>query len=266
MSVAMKADEISELIRNMTETQLVELVSRRSSETKWLVGAAAEAWTKRFARGRTDRDFGEMAGLSGDSVFQRRRVWEVFGDKKDEFPRLTWTHFFKALTWSDATECLDWAALNEATVAEMTCWRRMKHGLPLDSDDEQAETEDIEPTASTSEMTAVDRRSSATTTTAAISPHIMDDDDRPSVVRTPGSDDSDEVGRHLSESESYKLVRAIATQYLRLVKAHPQLRIVIADQLAEVAVQIHEDKQITGLDEKSLRGMIRTAIGKERAA
>ncbi len=114
-----------------TEQQLISSARTAISSCNWTVGECAAKWTERFARGRTDADFGEQVGLSGDQIYQRRRVWETFADVRDDYPKLKWSHFYVALTWNDSSECLAWAEENEATVAEMRAWRRMQHGEDL---------------------------------------------------------------------------------------------------------------------------------------
>src|SRR5207249_5275272 len=73
-------------------------------------------------------DFGELVGMSGDQVYQRRRVWETFADVQVQYASLKWSHFYIAVTWDDAAECLNWANDNDATIAEMKAWRRLQHG------------------------------------------------------------------------------------------------------------------------------------------
>lgn len=114
-----------------TEEELVTRAQDALSSCNWVIGECAAQWTKRFAKGRTDGDFGELIGLSGDQVYQRRRVWESFADVHDDYPQLKWSHFYVALNWDDAAECLQWANENEATVAEMKAWRRAQHGEDL---------------------------------------------------------------------------------------------------------------------------------------
>lgn len=114
-----------------TEQELVTTARQAISNCNWTVGECAARWTTRYARGRTDADFGQMVGLSGDQIYQRRRVWESFSDVCDQYPALKWSHFYVALTWSDSAECLAWANENEATVAEMKAWRRMQNGEDL---------------------------------------------------------------------------------------------------------------------------------------
>lgn len=114
-----------------TEQELISTAQQAISSCNWTVGDCAAVWTQKYARGRTDADFGEMVGLSGDQVYQRRRVWETFSDVRSEYAGLKWSHYYVSLTWTDSSECLAWANENAATVAEMKAWRRMQHGEDL---------------------------------------------------------------------------------------------------------------------------------------
>ena len=117
---------------NATETELIDSARAAVSGCNWIVGQCAAEWTTRYARGRTDADFAALVELSVDQVYQRRRVWETFGDVYGEYPSLRWSHFYTAVAWDDAPECLHWAAENEATVAEMRAWRRASRGEDLE--------------------------------------------------------------------------------------------------------------------------------------
>lgn len=114
-----------------TEADLIRRAQAALSQCNWEVGECAAMWTKRFARGRTDADFAVLVGLSGDQVYQRRRVWETFADVRENYSALKWSHFYAALTWDDAAECLQWAEEIQATVAEMKAWRRAQRGEDL---------------------------------------------------------------------------------------------------------------------------------------
>lgn len=117
--------------RDETEDQLIRKAAEAVSHSQWVVGECAAKWTQRYARGRTDADFAMLIGISADQVYQRRRVWETFGEIRGEFETLRWSHFYAALTWDDARDCLSWAAEMEATVAEMRAWRRAQRGEDL---------------------------------------------------------------------------------------------------------------------------------------
>jgi hypothetical protein len=117
-----------------TEPELISRAQLAVSQCNWVVGECAARWTQRYAKGRTDADFGLLVGLSGDQVYQRRRVWETFGDVRGDYPVLKWSHFYISLNWDDAPECLQWAEENQATVLELKMWRRTLHGADAADD------------------------------------------------------------------------------------------------------------------------------------
>ncbi|MCA9048761.1 MAG: hypothetical protein KDA89_08530 [Planctomycetaceae bacterium] len=130
-----------------SEEQLIFQAREAVSQCNWVVGECASRWTKKYARGRTDADFGQMVGLSGDQIYQRRRVWETFGAVFPDFQNLKWSFFYVALNWEDAEKCLSWADENEATVAEMRAWRRAQNGEDLFAEPEEAYSEWAAPLA-----------------------------------------------------------------------------------------------------------------------
>lgn len=113
-----------------TEEACIVRAQAAVSESAWIVGECACTWTKQWARGRTDADFGSLLGLSGDEIYKRRRVWEVYGETASK-RNLSFTHHYVAMNWNDAEEVLQWAEENEASVAEMKAWRRAVHGEDL---------------------------------------------------------------------------------------------------------------------------------------
>ncbi len=124
-----------------TEKELIQRAQTAVSQCNWTVGECAVQWTKKFARGRTDADFGELVGMSGDQVYQRRRVCETFADVQTNYPALKWSHFYIALNWDEAADSLSWANENEATIAEMKAWRRLQLGEDVTTsaaDDQEA--------------------------------------------------------------------------------------------------------------------------------
>jgi len=128
---------------HVTEQELIHRAQTAVSNCNWTVGECAAQWTKKFARGRTDADFGELVGMSGDQVYQRRRVFETFADVQTQYASLKWSHFYIALNWEDSTECLSWASDNAATIAEMKAWRRLQRGEDITNDpsDDEAATQ-----------------------------------------------------------------------------------------------------------------------------
>lgn len=144
-----------EVTSKMTEEQLIDLARQALSDSSWVIGECAAQWTKKYAKGRTDADFGAMVGLSGDQIYQRRRVWETFGDVRDQYSILKWSHYYIALTWDDAPECLQWAEENKATVAELKAWRRALNGEDLSISEPFEEYPDSEVTFISDEPTSV---------------------------------------------------------------------------------------------------------------
>ena len=121
----------AEVVREETEASLIARAQVAVSRCNWEVGECAALWTRRFARGRTDADFAALVSLSADQVYQRRRVWETFGDVSGNYSTLKWSHFYAAINWDDAAECLQWADDVQAGVAEMKAWRRAQRGEDL---------------------------------------------------------------------------------------------------------------------------------------
>lgn len=112
------------------ERELIAICREASSDWRWTVGECAEAWIRDHARGRTDTDFATLVNLDPSLVYTCRIVQERCRKMKGQF-RLHWDHFHAALMWEDAESMLDWASENEATVAEMKCWRRACRGEDL---------------------------------------------------------------------------------------------------------------------------------------
>jgi hypothetical protein len=117
-----------------SEEELISKAQDAVSRCNWIVGECAAKWTTKYAKGKTDADFAMLIGMTGDQVFQRRRVWETFGDVFEKYESLKWSHFYVALNWDDAAECLQWAQENKSTVAEMKVWRRASRGEELTDD------------------------------------------------------------------------------------------------------------------------------------
>ena len=126
-----------------SEDALIRVAKDALSRCNWVIGQCASQWTTRYAKGRTDADFGNLVGLSGDQIYQRRRVWEKFNDVFQEYPALSWSHFYLSINWEDAAECLQWAQEQDATVSEMKAWRRAMHGEDLHTPGEDAPFEPI---------------------------------------------------------------------------------------------------------------------------
>ena len=111
------------VVRQVEETE-AELINRareavaQEQSAPWEVGRCAAEWTKRYAKGRTDADFGELIGMRRDQIAQRRQVWDRFRECYT-CNTLPWSHYREALAWDDAEEWLQKAHDNEWSVAKM---------------------------------------------------------------------------------------------------------------------------------------------------
>lgn len=123
--------ELQKALPMLTEEKIIQNAQKMISESNWAIGAGAAHWTRCYARGRGDSEFGALVGMSGDQIYQRRRVFETFATARELFPNLRWAHFYAALNWQDAAEHLKWANEWDATVAEMRAWRRAQRGEDL---------------------------------------------------------------------------------------------------------------------------------------
>ncbi|NQV29232.1 MAG: hypothetical protein HQ518_33170 [Rhodopirellula sp.] len=158
-----------------TEEQIVAACRQLVGQVdagKWEIGRLAHAWTRRFAKGRTDADFAELVGLSEDQVQRRRKVFSTYSDISASMRNLSWTHYLTVLAWDDADEWLAVADENGWSVAVMKRMRDIQqrtdngddltaHAEPVDDDD--AADEDIDgagtvPVKRSSERRTVDRQ------------------------------------------------------------------------------------------------------------
>jgi hypothetical protein len=186
-----------------SEEQLIHRAQQALSHCNWEIGECAALWTKKYARGRTDADFGTQIGLSGDQVYQRRRVWETFADVREEYPNIKWSHFYAATNWEDSAECLQWANDLGATVAEMKAWRRSQHGEDLaqrsDLDDDAPFGADNEPeyiTAATGFVQDVDGARGNSGRQRANGNAVEREATATAVAREAGSDDYAPFGKN----------------------------------------------------------------------
>jgi hypothetical protein len=111
---------------NESEAALIQAAKQAITTCNWKVGEAASNWTAKWAKGRTDADFGAAVDLTGDQVGQRRRVWERWGEKLIPYRNLSWSHFAVSVAWEDADTYLEWAYANQATVSEMKAYRHAR--------------------------------------------------------------------------------------------------------------------------------------------
>ncbi len=98
-----------------------------------------EAWSRR------------VGNVSGQHVGRLRRVWTRFGDTRDQYDGLFWSHFQAALDWLDAEMYLEGAVQNGWSITKMRRQRWEAEGAladqqPREEDIVAAERdEDVEP-------------------------------------------------------------------------------------------------------------------------
>lgn len=202
---------------HLTEQDVIHTAQAAISSCNWTVGECAGVWCEKYAKGRTDADFGSLVGLSGDQVYKMRRVAETFPDSAPvrNLDGLKWSHFYGALNWDDFEECLNWASENQATVAEMKAWRRMQHGEDLTVDAEEhadpvpapvifpsSLDSDFEERMQTSAWAGTDSGDSGpglAEASAAISPADLSSQHQSVSVQSPGTEDSQNNGLQRAE-------------------------------------------------------------------
>jgi hypothetical protein len=128
MKTNMAAAPIAAEVRQDQESEAALIASAKEaiSTCNWKVGECASNWTAKWARGRTDADFGAAVDLTAEQVGQRRRVWDRWGENRISYSVLSWSHFLVAIAWEDADTYLQWACDNRATVSEMKAYRHAK--------------------------------------------------------------------------------------------------------------------------------------------
>lgn len=249
-----------------TEQFLIELARTSLSFCDWRVGEAAAKWHQRYARGRTDADFGALIGLNGESVAQRRRVFERFAEFQDSYLCLKFSHYREALTWEDAETCLEWANENLATVAEMKAWRRMQNGddltVPDDSEEtsatlaefeaEQADGSEVVPAMTEPDRDPRETQQTAAAASSAYAPFRNEAMEKPQREKSANDiDDAKRFRRCLSRlgtaaREAFEIRGGLFGHVLR-------------DHLDQLAEDVRQGESPTGLDKQTIGDCIDNA-------
>jgi len=141
---------------------------RLVSQTNWEKGRIVHEWREALASaeaptGENSDDAWSrlVGGVTAQHVGRLRRVFARFGEVRDDYKGLYWSHFLAAVDWNDAELWLEGAVQNKWSVAEMRRERWEKLGRvdaePRDADVVTAEVdEDVDASAVTNgEMTEV---------------------------------------------------------------------------------------------------------------
>jgi hypothetical protein len=126
-AIVQQAEETEQQLIDATKADVVT-----SNSCAWSIGRRASVWKTEWSNGRTDDDLGELVGLSGEQLRQRRAVWDRFGELHSNSNwNLSWTHFYVAINWEDAEDHLEQAAESKESVAAMKA-RYERHQRALD--------------------------------------------------------------------------------------------------------------------------------------
>jgi hypothetical protein len=131
------------------------------STTNWEKGRIIREWREALiAAGAPAVEYSDDAwarrvgGVTGQHVGRLRRVAQRFGEVRQEYPGLYWTHFHAALDWDDAEMWLEGAVQSRWSVSEMRRQRWQALGAvrgqePRDADIVAADTDEdaAEPAA-----------------------------------------------------------------------------------------------------------------------
>ena len=113
--------------------------NRLISRTNWEKGELIHGWRTRLMEAGfsntvySDDAWSRRVGhLSPQHVGRLRRVFERFGQSRDLYSGLFWSHFQAALDWEDAEMWLEGAVQNQWSVASMRIRRWETLGGPVD--------------------------------------------------------------------------------------------------------------------------------------
>ncbi len=238
-----------------SEQELVATAQQALSSCNWTVGECAAKWCQRYAYGRTDADFGAFVNLSGDQIYERRRVWERFGvsGMYRNFEKLRWSHFRVAMAWPDADDCLQWSDENGATVAEMKAWRRMLNGddLTIDNEPEPVQLEEEHTLPAIAAEPDRDPRETETTTAAAAPQYSPFRSDSLKEEKPPTANMLDEAVR------VRRCLARLGTAARELSKiGHGRWFDLLRDHLDQLAEDARQHEEPTGLDRQTIDSVI----------
>jgi hypothetical protein len=121
--------------------------NRLISSTNWEKGQIIQEWrsalkkTEAPATEYSDEAWAQrVGGVTGQHVGRLRRVFERFGETREQYNGLFWSHFQAALDWDDAEMWLEGGIQNTWSVAKMRKARWEALGAP---DDLKPKDEDI---------------------------------------------------------------------------------------------------------------------------
>lgn len=138
-----------------TSEQFLGQWKRLVSTTNWEKGQIILQWREALIESEapvseySDEAWSRRVGnVTPQHVGRLRRVFERFGQVREEYSGLFWSHFQAALDWDDAELWLEGAVQNDWSISEMRHKRWETHGAIADEEpslDENAESAESAP-------------------------------------------------------------------------------------------------------------------------
>lgn len=124
---------------DLASTPFLGQWNRLISTTNWEKGRIIYEWREAlFLSGAAPQAYADEAwsrrvgNVTGQHVGRLRRVWERFGQVRETYAGLYWSHFQAALDWNDAEMWLEGAVQSDWSVAQMREERWQALGAPAD--------------------------------------------------------------------------------------------------------------------------------------
>lgn len=123
------------------------------SQTNWEKGSIILKWRESLieegapATAYSDEAWSRMVGgVTSQHVGRLRRVFQRFGEQRESFDNLYWSHFQAALDWDDAELWLEGAVQNRWSISQMRKqrWETLGADPSLKPDDRDIITADID--------------------------------------------------------------------------------------------------------------------------
>jgi hypothetical protein len=137
-----------------TSTEYLGRWNRLVSTTNWEKGRIICEWREALITADasptsySDEAWSRRAGgVSPQHTGRLRRVYQRFGEVRDQYAGLYWSHFQASLDWSDAEMWLEGAVQNEWTVAQMQDKRRATLGSLENTSGEDAPAVELDEDA-----------------------------------------------------------------------------------------------------------------------
>lgn len=128
---------LASTLEDETSVAFVNQWDRLVSSTNWEKGRIIHEWrtalvaSQASATQYSDEAWSRRVGnVSGQHVGRLRRVFERFGEVRESYQKLYWSHFQAALEWNDAEMWLEGAVQNGWSVSQMRSSRWLAMGAP----------------------------------------------------------------------------------------------------------------------------------------